>query len=334
MSKKRYYKQVYLQLYQIVFGLLVVLLLNSCSGVIKIPNNINNTNSFCNHQTNYNYSEEELAKPIFKVEIDQSLNNIFSFRALNVANAINILNDLKEHLKLREAYLKSQTIENRLDLMELSQTINNKINIASLEISSAASELDCEEERTSQIANYIKGKEAQRENNLVIGSIIVGAAGSIATEALSSENNNAGTVAALSTSLVGTALGVMMLVNKRKVIFHHKRNTLGEIWYQLPVSTTLPPSIWYYLNYKDNSKNKQSLRDLLVERWLNFGQIEHSEKNTKNTGIYFGEGGKYTAEQLKNRAAMYDEIEANITIMKQDLKQLSIEFENIRTPKK
>jgi len=43
--------------------------------------------------------------------------------------------------------------------------------------------------------------------------------------------------------------------------------------------------------------------------------------------LYFGEGGRYTAEQLKNRAAMLDQVEASITLMKQDLKVLSIEFE-------
>ncbi|MBS1557674.1 MAG: hypothetical protein JST69_03010 [Bacteroidetes bacterium] len=249
-----------------------------------------------------------------------------------MANAIGIIDYIQQYIKLKATYNKNETLENRVTLLALSHTINNKINIASLEISSAASELDCEKERASQIANFLKGKEGQRENNLIISSIIVGAAGAIATEILSSQNSrNASTVVGLGASLTGATLGVLMLVNKKKVLFYHTRNTLGEIWNKQPTSSTLPPSIWYYLSYEDLSKNEKSLRNLLVERWLNFGQLENPKNDKKNNELYFGKGGKYTANQLKNRASMYDEIEANITIMKQDLKQLTIEFENLKT---
>ena len=43
--------------------------------------------------------------------------------------------------------------------------------------------------------------------------------------------------------------------------------------------------------------------------------------------MYFGKGGLYTSEQLKNRADMMDQVEAFITLMKQDLKELAIEIE-------
>jgi hypothetical protein len=47
--------------------------------------------------------------------------------------------------------------------------------------------------------------------------------------------------------------------------------------------------------------------------------------------LFFGEGGEYTAEHLMNRANMHDQIEAHINLMKQDLKLLASELENLNT---
>lgn len=46
--------------------------------------------------------------------------------------------------------------------------------------------------------------------------------------------------------------------------------------------------------------------------------------------LYFGEGGKYSAEQLSTRADMLDQLESHINLMKQDLRKLSIEIEQIK----
>ncbi|MCC5917712.1 MAG: hypothetical protein JJU02_10360 [Cryomorphaceae bacterium] len=48
--------------------------------------------------------------------------------------------------------------------------------------------------------------------------------------------------------------------------------------------------------------------------------------------LFFGEGGKYTADQLTNRANMHDQIEAQINLMKQDLKLLALELEKVNNP--
>ena len=191
--------------------------------------------------------------------------------------------------------------------------------------------MDCEEERTTQIASFLKGEVEKREKNLVIGSIIVGALGAIATEVLNnSDVENLGSYVAIGTAITEASLGILMLNNKKKIEFVHERNTPGEIWVGPTTSKTLPASIWYYLNYKNSEVRKVSLRNLLIEHWKTFGQVDKRAKhNSKETHeIYFGLGGKYTFEQLENRAAMYDQIESYIKLMKQDLKTLSTEFEN------
>lgn len=308
-----------------------LVLLSSCSGVKTITESPGREKSYCNHQTTYTYTKEDLPQHLYRVKMERDLSQYFSFRALNVANAIGLLEPITQYDLLKNSSSDQTTPETRIRLLEWAFSISQRINTASLEISSAASELDCEEERASQLANYLKGQESVRENRLIIGSIIVGAIGSVTADLLSvgKSTGNSGTYVAVGASLLEALLGVMMLRNKCQVYYFHSRNTLGEIWNLPEISKTLPPSIWYYLTYKEPKKNEKSLAELLAQQWLSYGQVEKTKnkKGQELNNLYFGTGGKYSSEQLKNRADMYDQIEAYITLMKQDLKQLSLEFE-------
>lgn len=317
---------------QIIFLTILILslMLTSCSGLKDISSLPNLDKSNCYNQKDYHYTSDELPKPIYQIKVDTILSKQFSFESLNVANAIGLLQPLTKYAVLKSVYDKIPNLDLKVNLLEIRQTITDKINTSSLEISSVTSELDCEEERADQIANYLKSRVEEREKNLVIGSIVVGAAGAIAAEGLNNSESvgNAGSYVAVGASLIEATLGILMLTNKQKINFMHLRNTPGEIWNAPPTSSTLPPAIWYYLNYKDDDKRKESLRELLIENWTTFGQVEKSNKqaNHKTDELYFGKGGQYSSEELKNRADMYDQIEAYINLMKQDLKILSIEF--------
>ncbi len=319
---------------QIALPVFIILFfsLSSCSGIKNISSIPDFDKSNCYNQTDYHYTVEQMPSPAYKMKTDTTLSNHFSFESLNVANAIGVLNLLTKYAVLKSEYINQPSLNIEIELLKVRQTITEKINTSSLEISSVASELDCEEERADQISNYLKSKVEEREKNLVISSIVVGAAGAIAAEVLNNTESagNTGSYVAVGASLIEATLGVLMLVNKQKILFTHLRNTPGEIWNAPPTSSTLPPAIWYYLNYKDEEKRKESLRELLVENWTTFGQVEKPDKkgNDKAEELYFGKGGLYSAEELKNRADMYDQIEAYINLMKQDLKILSIEFGN------
>lgn len=311
---------------------LISLTLYSCSSVKDLPSNANAIKSVCYNKSDYNYTVEKIPKNLLPEELDPVLNKNFSFDALNVANAIGVMEPLKKYILLKTKYAQDSSIENRINILENRQKIIQKINTSSLEISSVTSELDCEEERAEQLANFMKEQIDEREKNLVIGSIILGAAGAITAEVL---NNNpsagkSGSYVAIGSAIAEATLGVLMLTNKQRIYFSHERNTIGEIMDNVTVSKTLPPSIWYYLNYKNDTDKKQSLQKILVENWETFGQIGKKKKQENNTQqIYFGRGGKYTSEELKNRANMLDQIKSYIKLMKQDLETLSVEFEKL-----
>jgi hypothetical protein len=127
-------------------------------------------------------------------------------------------------------------------------------------------------------------------------------------------------------------LGALILREQQKVEFQHSRNALKDIWEGKSTSTIFPPSIWYYLNYYDPSQpDSPSLREQIIAKWMSFGPIADANAEEKNTliDLYFGEGGTYTAEQLKHRSDMHDQLEAHINLMKQDLKNLALEIENL-----
>lgn len=312
---------------------LIALMLTSCATLQKAPQDLHYQQNNCNQQIALTYTKEKLPKPIKELQLDTLLTKKFSYQSLNTANAIGLLGVLSEYLNLKKDYYQQPTLEKKVNIIERSGRIYQKINIASLEVSAMASELDCEEERADQVAQYLKGKEDNNEKNLVIGSIIVGAAGTILSEALTLNGSSQNTVSsvAIGASLAEATLGVLMLTNKKTTTFYHKRNALKDIWTAPETSSYYPASVWYYLTTQNAPDKEKTLVKLLVDEWLSYEQIagKNDKRKEEIYNLYFGDGGKYNAEQLKNRADMLDQVEAFITLMKQDLKVLSIEFERL-----
>ncbi|MCK9481246.1 MAG: hypothetical protein M0R38_05725 [Bacteroidia bacterium] len=312
--------------------LLHVLLLSSCVTINNknLQTQLNRSN--CNQQNTYHYTLNDIPKPIHEIKIDTALSARLTFNSLNIANAIGITDMLTDYIHKIKEYKITPTVENRLDLLEIYQKVNQRIDFASLEISAVSSEIDCEEERANQIAAFIKSKEKETETRLTVGAIVVGALGAVAAGVISLSGDGPDYIG-IGTGLTEATLGVLLLLNERKVVFHHKRNILRDIWNDNKTSTICPPSIWYYLNYHNpNIPNHKSLRTQIIESWMSFEQVKQLSKKAKanSLDIYFGEGGKYTADQLENRANMYDQIESVIKLMKQDLKDLVLEMEKLR----
>ncbi len=288
--------------------------------------------SNCNQQlTPLKY---DLPKPIHEVQIDSLLVKNFSFQSLNAANAIGILDLLKDFMKQKQSVGSDKTIENKIIFIELTQKIYQKINAAFLEISALAAEMDCEEERADQIAVYLKGKEDDTETKLTVGAIVIGAAGGITAAVMLAKGGYGNTpeFIGIGTGLTEAILGISILLSKRKVDFFHQRNALKDIWEGPEFSAIFPGSIWYYLNYENPAPTEKSLRRQLVDKWLGFGQIAETKQSEREKlyKLLFGSGGKYTADQLTNRANMLDQIESHINLMKQDLKQLTKEVEKVQ----
>ncbi|MFT2010476.1 hypothetical protein ACMA1I_17510 [Pontibacter sp. 13R65] len=315
--------------------ILILLLLTSCAGGHQVRLKSTLTQSNCNQQKAYRLSSQDIPKPIHELVLDTSLTSRFSFNSLNVANAIGLVDLLNDFVKSKKQYQLDPTLANRFATMELTETINHRIDIASLEISAISSELDCEEERTDQIATYLRHKEDDSETKLTVGAIVVGATGAILS-GLVLNKGNASEYIGIGAGITEATLGILILTNKRKVELQHPRNVLRTIWEGQDEAGIFPPSVWYYLTYDNPAEpDMPPLRQQIIEKWESFGQIDRRKTSSKKKQLqmYFDDGGKYSAEELRNRANMLDQLESHVNLMKQALRNLAIELEDLKANK-
>jgi len=314
------------------FGTFILLLFifASCASSKQASFLRNVQKSSCNQENSYKYTKADIPRPLYQITIDSAIASHFNYKDLNIANAIGVLDLLTDYVKEKALISKDSSLQNQIDMIHIGQELNHRIDLASLEISSVSAELDCEEERIDQIAGYLSEKEKKKETNLTVGSIILGSLSAITTGVLvaKKDESNFSDYMGVGVGVADATFGILMLTSNRKITLEHKRNVLREIWFGSDTSTVYPPSIWYYLNTANPAKNEISLRQQLINNWMNFGQVKDIRGRKKNKApnieIYFGEGGKYTIDELENRANMYDQIESMIKLMKQDLRNLSL----------
>ena len=71
-----------------------------------------------------------------------------------------------------------------------------------------------------------------------------------------------------------------------------------------------------------------SLRESLIMRWRQDGRLGEacSELEQRRIALFFGDGGSYSIEDLRDRAAMLELLKTDINLMSQDLKRLMEEI--------
>lgn len=319
---------------QIVEGShLCVLLLASCTALKNTESRSSLGSYDCYKSTTLNANKESLPHTFESDSLVPTLTEFFSPPSLKIAFAIGMMKELENLVKQKTETDMSHNLEKKMEWLGQLQLIHQNIMQAWLEISSVAGEMDCEEERADQIATYLNNKEDALETHLTAASIVIGAAGGLASGLLLAQytDETISEMVGIGTGFVGTILGILILIHKKKTDFYHPRNVLKDIWEGPFTSKFFPAAIWYYLNDKGSAGSNKSLREELKERWIGFGQIDtiNSVKSKKTRKLLLGTGGRYTAEQLTNRANMYDQVESVINLMKQDLKMLLRDLEKL-----
>lgn len=312
-----------------------VFLFVSCASIQDSNINLRLNKSNCFQDYYYEYEEDQIPPPLHTITIPANLEQNFSKKSINIANAMGILELLERYIQSMEELYANPGIEQRIRHLELYQKLFQRIGFAELEISSESAELECEEYRADQISKYLKAKEDNTNTKLTVASIVVGALGAVGTTVFF-ENGKTPEYIALSAGILGATFGVMILVNKKKVTFEHERNHLQEIWEGPATSKYFPASVWYYLNYVYPEKEEQvSKREEIIEKWMGLGLFEDLKPKDREEMIekFFGNGGVYYSDELEERAGMYDQIVSQINLMMQDLKTLSSELEILQAKK-
>lgn len=306
-----------------LFYSFLLVFLASCSGTKSLQSIL--PKSTCSQEMEY--SVKEIPRPFHELNPDTALTARFSTASLNAANAIGLIETLTEYIRLKKQ--AGNSLEKRIQLLELSQLVSQRINLSSLEISAVASEMDCEEERITQIAEYMRNLEGDKESKLTVAAIIAGASGAITSGIVLSSNKVSSKLdyVGIASGIAEAVIGMLILNNKRKIDYTHERNPLREVWEgKQAEDSAFPPVVWYYITYENPAlTGEKSIRTQIIERWKNFNELQ-----PKKIAKYFGTGGKYSTEELYNRANMYDLLESYIKLIKQDLTSLSIEFDGAK----
>jgi len=252
----------------------------------------------------------------------------FSPQSLRIAHAIGVLPLLADHIHRTQVPTAERNLQQRVDLLEQRSLIAHHVDMASLEISAIASELDCEEERISQLAGYLKGLEDKKESQLTVAAIAVGALGTLVTGIhLADEGDSNIDGAGIGFGIAGALLGTAMLFTEKRTDFRHPRNAIGVIHAGSDPQGIFPPSVWYCLTQPvPGLSGGSTLRQDLVDRWKD-EEDERNKGNRTDESLYFGDGGTYSTGQLETRAAMFDQHESAIKLVKQDLLQLVQELD-------
>ncbi len=293
---------------------IVTWLLLACS-TTKPVSPSSSQGSYCEPSLTYAYNERYA--PLSPLPADSTLTNSFSQHDLLMANAIGILPLLQEVIRLK----KDNSIQARLERLTRIQEIQNRLLVASSDIASLAAELDCEGERSNQLAVFLDQKNQKRVRTLNVLSICIGGFTTVATAL--TQSSRVDKIVGISGGLLSALLGGTDAFSPNKsVSFTHRRNLLVDVWNDSEHSSMYSPFVWYVLNTKPSCNDRQqSVRSHIRQRWREYVLADSSEKEKE---VYFGEGGNYVADVLHNRSDMLNQLQSAVRSVNQDLQSLII----------
>ena len=240
-----------------------------------------------------------------------------------ILNALESIDEAEKIIELK----KDSTLKSQLRVVQLKTKINSKISIALTELDAVAAEFDCEGERVAQMANYVDNINSNRNNRLILFSIITGAVTSVAGGVI--KDNGVENAVNIGGGLLGAGLGLATFNPKgKKVEFIHERNLLRDIWEQKLQSKNFPPFIWYMYTEKKFTGNRQhSIIENMKQRWIQY-QFD-SDENAANRSVNFGNGGLYRSSDLHNRASMLNQMQSATRTINQNINYLLLDLDKV-----
>lgn len=215
------------------------------------------------------------------------------------------------------------------ELLWRNQQIMDRISLASFDVISTVTELDCEEARADHVAaGLAELRQDKQERGLflaLVGDALIGVVGgtlSLAGKAtVASANAILGGVLATG---IGGAATVFLAVDHD---FSHPRNHLAELSEPKDFSSLFPDSVWRYL-ITPPDLSEETVRDELIRRWHSEGRfgVPGSEDARRRETLLLSAGGTYDIRDLRVRAEMLNHLKSAVLQMGQDLNALMYEI--------
>lgn len=231
------------------------------------------------------------------------------------------LDDLLGQLFALDAVAHRESERMMVRRLQLRQQIADRISLASLEVLSFSAEVSCEETRTDHLADGLTEIRNNREEIgllvAIVGDALIGiGAGALGLAAKS--------IAVEIVDIIGGAIaagfGTAAIFAGGESDFRHPRNLLREVWEGPERSGLFPATVWRYLNWEPKD-GTGSIRQRLIALWRQEGEYDETNSNAERQrlALFLGDGGTYTIEDLRDRAAMLHSLRADVNLMSQDL---------------
>ena len=246
----------------------------------------------------------------------------FSPRFHRIVSVVGILPLLRKSIALeRDVAAKKPGAE--LELIRVRQQILARTVLVTLEATSLAALVRCEQARADELADSLAQTEARSAQVATVVALIIESATMIATGALVLAGHSVAEGAvALGGGTMASILAGLSLYQPSRHEFQHPRNFLREIWENPPQAQNFPGPVWQFLT--DPTDDGISLREQLVSGWMDLSRIkgQNEKERQERFNLLFGTGGNYTVADLRARGAMLEMLAAAIDLMHDELEVL------------
>jgi len=206
-----------------------------------------------------------------------------------------------------------------ISLLLARQALHDRVLLAMLDVQTAFSALDCEDERGDRLRGQLQRIDARRTRNLGLAGVLIGAttaaiSGGLSLGLLSNASDIVGIVGGSAEAVAG---GTVLFATTSGTL-RTRTNLLDEVWRQPEQSRLFPPTVWRYLTRRD-APGQPNLADEIKEEWTNAGLLDDEDGNHT---LVFSSDGVFTIDDLERRDAMLQLLEARVTLMSGDLRLL------------
>ena len=207
--------------------------------------------------------------------------------------------------------------------------IMDRIALASFDVISTVTELDCEAARADHVADGLtelrQDKQERRLFLALAGNALIGVvAGSLSLVHQATAASANAVLGGVLTTAIGGAATIFLSVDHE---FLHPRNHLAEVSELKEFSPLFPDSVWRYL-VTAHGLSGGTIRDKLMKRWEHDGRlgVPGSEDARRRETLLFGAGGTYDIRDLRVRSEMLNHLKSAVLHMGQDLNAFMYEL--------
>lgn len=252
-------------------------------------------------------------------EADSAERLRFSPRAREVATIIGIHPLLAEFNVLEEEMARGLEGAS-LRFLTVRQELSDRLLLTLFEANSIAAELECEKARTEDLATRLEDiRNDIQQGRTVLAILADSISGVFAGTFLLLGSEIISGLMDLSGSFAALGFGVAALGGDQAYELKHGRNLMTDIWQGGQSSRQFPAPVWRYLNSPVRERSTRSRRDNIIGSWRAHLGKPGSKQEIRRTDLFFGEGGIYRINELRNRGEMLGLLKTHVNLMTQDL---------------